>query len=233
VQTIVSAAIVGTRSVVGFLRFRPMRFRLLLPAVLACSLTPAAQPGDKGATRPEALPPIFAPQPATNPRPAPRPRLPAASTPSRRAISPELAKKLAETVERSVAESKLATASAAPPKTNPSDSSEPTVLEPFVVQDDKMSRLRPRDLLTPEARLELAYRLNPGLRGLGNKRVAAEMAEEELAKVRREELAELNSVLTFEGAKAPPGVQRQIDNAMLRKNDWLSSPPGTRFREIR
>jgi len=210
-----------------------MRVRLLLLAVLVCFPCRGAEV-EKAPKVAETRPPIFAPQPPKKPTPAPRPRLPATSTQSRRAISPELAKKLTESLERSVAAAKAVNAATSPPPvSNASDSGAPTVLEPFVVHDDKMSRLRPRDLLTPDAELELMYQLNPGLRGLGNKRAAADMSEDGLAKLRREELAELNSILTFNGAKPPPGVQRQIDNAMLRKTDWLSSPSGTRFREIR
>lgn len=110
-------------------------------------------------------------------------------------------------------------------------------MDPFVVKEKKEPKFKERQLLTPEEKLALALRNNPGLKlgpiPLGNNAVALELLEEEFARQRRAELAELSSVLNAAGKKAPPEVQRKIDEASTRKNDWLSQKPGTPFREPR
>lgn len=121
----------------------------------------------------------------------------------------------------------------------PTDDSSPDAvkMDPFVVSEGKEPKLKERHLLTPEEKLALALRNNPGLKlgrvPLGNNAVAVELLEEEFARQRRGELAELSSVLNAAGKKAPPEVQRKIDEASMRKNDWLSQKPGTPFREPR
>ncbi len=217
-----------------------MRFRYLVSAVtLCCVRASAAQVEPKPAPPAEQLPAIFAPRPASRPAPKlPPPRRPGAgaSAPqSRRAISPELASKLAE-VGRRAAPPAQAAQVGGPDAPSAVGSSDAVQLDPFVVQEEKFPEFKERSMLTPEGKRALAQKLNPGLKAgalpLGNNAVALEMLEEVFAQQRRTELAELNSVLKAGDKKVPPELQRKIDEAATRNNEW-SRQIGTPFREPR
>ncbi len=148
-----------------------------------------------------------------------------------------MSKKISEIATRAVPPTTKGEAAPTTPTPSTSDGSEALQLDPFVVNEEKEPKFKERELLTPRERLELAHRLNPGLKfgrlPLGNDAVALEMLEAELEKQRREELKELESVLKVGGVKPPPEVQRKIDEALTRDNGWLNQPVGTRYREIR
>ncbi len=216
----------------------PMRLRLLVSTITLCyARAAAAESTPKSAPPAEVRPPIFAPQPAVKKVPASRPRLPPPVPRSGRAISPEMSKKLSDLVERVSPPSAAGNVSSGASAPSTDSSSDALVLDPFVVNEDKEPKLKDRQLLTPQEKLALALKNNPALKlgpiPLGNNAVALELLEDEFARQRRVELAELGSVLNAGGKKAPPEVQRKIDEASMRKNDWLNQVPGTPFREPR
>lgn len=118
-----------------------------------------------------------------------------------------MANKLSESIERAFPTAKFDATKATTDQAGTAGASDATQLEPVIVKEDKLPKLKERDVL--------------------------KMSEAEKEQQRRHELAELSSVLHAAGAKAPPGVQRKIDEAMTRDNGWLNSPPGTPFREIK
>lgn len=202
----------------------------------------AAESATKAAPAPasEQRPAIFAPQPAkkTSPKQLPmrRPTLPPPGTQTRRAISPEVAANLSAVATRAAPPVAATPAPTAAPVAN-GDASDALQLDPFIVNEEKFPEFKERDMLTPEGKLALAHKLNPGLKAgplsLGNKDVALEMLEELFAQQRRDELVELKSVLSAGGVKPPPEVLRKIDEARTRNNEWSAQPPGTRYREPR
>jgi hypothetical protein len=215
-----------------------MRFPLLVSIItLCCARVLAAEATPKPAPPAEARPPIFAPQPAVKKVPAGRPRLPPPAARRGSAISPEMSKKLSDMVERVAPPSAKGIASPVTPAPPTDGSPDVVMLDPFVVNEDKEPNLKERQLLTPKEKLALALRNNPGLKlgpvPLGNNAVALDLLEDEFERQRRGELVELGGVLNAAGRKAPPEVQRKIDEASTRKNDWLNQKPGTPFREPR
>lgn len=220
------------------MRIPPLAFALALCGVrvTAAETAPKAAPASGSEQRPA----IFAPQPAkkTPPKQLPmrRPTLPPPGAQTRRAISPEVAANLSAVATRAAPP---ATANTPPPSAPVSngEASAALQLDPFIVHEEKFPEFKERDMLTPEGRLALAHKLNPGLKAgplsLGNKEVALEMLEEHFAQQRREELVELKSVLSSGGVKPPPEVLRKIDQARTRNNEWSAQKPGTPFREPR
>jgi len=219
------------------MRIPPFAFALALcwARVTAAESAPKAAPASGAEQRPA----IFAPPPAkktpSKQLPARRPALPPPGAQTRRAISPEVAANLSAVATRAAPP---AAANAAPPPAPVAngDASDALQLDPFIVHEEKFPEFKERDMLTPEGRLALAHKLNPGLKAgpipLGNNAVALEMLEEVFAQQRRDELVELKSVLSSGGVKPPPEVLRTIDEARMRNNEW-SNQKGTRFREPR
>ncbi len=216
---------------------------LLLFSMLALGVArvAAADTKAKSAEPMEERPAILVPQPAQKIAPKSlsgrRLALPPAGTQSRRAVSPEVGANISAVATRAAPPVAPAPAVAPTPATTNGDSSDAVKLEAVIVNEDKVPEFKARDLLTVEGKKALAQKLNPGLRAgklpLGNNGVAQEMLQDHFEQERRGELAELKSVLSSGGVKAPPEVQRKIDEAMTRKGDWLNQKPGTPFREPR
>ncbi len=130
-----------------------------------------------------------------------------------------------------------APAAAAPSPTRPANDATPGVLQldPYFVQEDKVIVLRESDLLTPEGKLELAKKRQPGVNidpvtGLNNA-VALEMLQEDYAAGRRQDIKALSDYLG-EMNRLPPDLKRKADEARTRNNEW-SNQTGTPFRERR
>lgn len=214
-----------------------MRIPALPFALALCVRVTAAESAPPAS---EQRPAIFAPQPAKKapPKQLPmrRPKLPPPGVQTRRAISPEVAANIAEVAKRAAPPVAANTPTSPPPVANGA-ATDAVQLDPFIVAEEKFPEFKERDMLTPEGRLALAHKLNPGLKAgplpLGNKDVALEMLEEHFAQQRREELVELKSVLSSGGVKPPPEVLRKIDEARTRNNEWSAQKPGTPFREPR
>src|SRR4051812_46653890 len=129
-----------------------MRFRLLVSTITLCCVRDlvAEEVAPKPVPPAEARPPILAPEGAVIP--AARPRLPA---PARTggALSPEMARKLSEAVERVASPLAKRNASPVASKLPAGRSSDIVTLDPFVVNGDKEPRFKERQLLTPSERL--------------------------------------------------------------------------------
>jgi hypothetical protein len=108
------------------------------------------------------------------------------------------------------------------------DSSDAVQLKPYVVQEDRLPEFKERDMLTLKGKLELARRRYPGLGPLNNA-LALQMLEEDFAKERREELADLRRTLDIGGVKLSPDVKSKVEDAALRPSN-LSIPFGEPFR---
>lgn len=222
------------------MRIPPLAFAFALCGARVTAAETATKAGPALTPASEQRPAIFAPQPAkkTPPKQLPmrRPTLPPPGTQTRRAISPEVAANISAVATRAAPPSAANPASPPPPVSNGA-ASDALQLDPFIVHEEKFPEFKERDMLTPEGRLALAHKLNPGLKAgplaLGNKDVALEMLEEHFAQQRRDELVELKSVLSSGGVKPPPEIMRKIDQARTRNNEWSAQKPGTRFREPR
>lgn len=210
-----------------------MRALLLVPAIAACcGVTPAAEPRTPSAPA-APLPPIFAP--TALPRKSPPARSSKAPTgiPAARAISPEMAAKLSAVATRAAPPASAAGASSEAARTGGDAATDAVQLEPYVVEEEKLPEFKERHLLTPKGKIDLAHKRHPGLNlgglPLFNDGPALAIIEDEFAKERRKELAELQGVLEIGKKSAPPAVQRKIDETRMRNNEW-SSQSGTPFR---
>ena len=76
-----------------------------------------------------------------------------------------------------------------------------------------MPEFKERDMLTPKGKLALARRRYPGLGPLTDA-AALRRLEEDFARERRQEMADLLSLQTIGGAKPPPDVKRMFEAAM-------------------
>ena len=214
-----------------------MRASLLIPWVLACGCVSVR--AAEGAPRPvlggEAAHPIFAPRPAKKAAPPQRNAAPPKASPTRRSISPETAARL------SAAATAALQGVPRPETSGPGNGSsggegatDAVRLEPYVVKEDKLPDLKERQLLTPKGKLDLAYKRHPGLRlgpiPLFNDGVARAIIEDELAKERGKEMADLADLLHLGDSKPPRNTQRAIDGAGVRINE-KAHEPGTPFRE--
>lgn len=135
--------------------------------------------------------------PPKKPVPAERPRLSAS-----RAISPELAQKLASVVPPYLARNP------APANANPAATTEEEaarngifLLPRFEVRDSKLPALHERDMLTEVGRQELARKRNPGLGSFRNSAWIQALNEEEFGIQRQREMHELMGP-----GKGPPPV---------------------------
>jgi len=212
------------RALRAFLLSRPMCRRLLVSYFASCGMSfVAAQPNSSPKVDPpaETLPPIFAPRAPSKDakskgasRPAPSP------PPTRRAISPELAAKLSDLATRAAppagATPSVGVAATAPP----GDSADAVQLKPYVVQEDRLPEFKERDMLTPKGKLALARRRYPGLVGPLSDAAALQMLEDDFAKERRQELADLQGLLGIGGAKPSPEVKRKVDEAAMRPSGF-------------
>lgn len=206
---------------------------LVLFVCWAAGEAAAGEPAPRLRPAGEALPPIFVPRTAPARRPPTAEKAPAASQ-GRRAISPETAAKLATVTQRAVEALPAPAVAGGPRVATVSNSGDVLQLEPYVVEEEKFPEFKQRHMLTPEGKLELAYKRHPGLKlgrlPLLNDAIAREMLEQEFAKERRAELEELSGLLRL-GAENPPAeTKRIIDRARLRVNE-KGIEPGTPFRE--
>ncbi len=107
------------------------------------------------------------------------------------------------------------------------------MLDPFVVEEEKLPRMKDREMLTPAGRLAEARRRQPGL-NLGsipllNDGVALEMLERDFARERQQEEKDLRGLLKIEARDVPAGVKKQIDAGAAQRPGWIDER-GTPFR---
>src|SRR5688572_23828502 len=139
----------------------------VLTVIFFCASAALAQSGTKAGSAPEPLPPIFAPRPSPKDAATGRGPPPARPAPTRRAISPEMAEKLSALAIRAappVTSTAASSANSGTPPPNDVGTSDAVQLAPFVVNEAKLPTLKEWQLLTPQGKLELARKLNPGLR---------------------------------------------------------------------
>ena len=170
-----------------------MRRALPTPLFLALALVVGGQAHAQLASSPAAEPEKTSPA------------SPAAPSPPLRAVSPETAVKLAAIAPKFV-----------PPKTDDEKSAAPVdkprntiihlpviLLPSYIVREPKLREFKQRELLTPKAKIELAYKKYPGLRFnplffLGsNAGIGLAMIEEEERLERMREMEDLLSLLRY------------------------------------
>ena len=199
-----------------------MRRALLTPPLLALAVIIAGPTRGQTAGGP-AADPAQTPPAAATPGPAPPP--PALA----RAVSPEVAAKLAATAPKFV-----------PPK---SDADQPAPdrreldkprngivrLPSYIVQEPKMRDLKERELLTPKGRLDLALKRYPGLRFnplffLGsNNGIALAMLEEEERLERMKEMADLMDLFRYSETPVSDDVKRNAQQTFIRSDGWVET----------
>lgn len=194
-----------------------------LPAAsLRGAEAPPKSAADSGTERPKAtsgaLPSIFAPK---APSKAPTRKAGSSSaTPTRRAISPEMAAKLSA-VAKEVAPAPTAPVAASDHTAAPTDAVQ---LEPFVVEEEKYPELKERDILTRKGKLDAALKRHPGLQlgplSLGNGAVAQGMIEDEFRRQRLEEMRELSGLMKL----GKEGVPRELGKVMDETRTGLARP---------
>jgi hypothetical protein len=179
--------------------------------------TPAAARGD-ASVRP---PILVMPTPST---PTPAPAMSASH-----AVSPDTAAKLAVVAPKfdSVPPKPETTDAPAKP-TEPIDLREidkprNTIirLPNYLVQEEKPSVIKEREVLTPKARLENAYKKHPGLHVgslpfLSNDGIALFMQQEDERLERKSEFEDLVSLLRF-GDPAHAAVKSEVEQAFMRE----------------
>lgn len=207
--------------------------RSLLLTSLALSLAGAAW-GQSKSERPAGptadstgekfpLAPSLSPPSVPAPAPAARPR----------AISPETAAKLSANAPKFN-----------PPKPNEGQAEElPDLREidrprngiirlpQVMVQEQKIPFLNDRDLLTLSARLELAYKRNPGLhlgslKSASNDRVALGTLEEIRRLERMSEMSEIIGLYQFSDPKTGAALKTQANTVFLRSSEWVEGGNG-------
>jgi hypothetical protein len=141
---------------------------------------------------PEVNPAALPPKPAPSAALATRPRL----------VSPELASRLAEAAPKYVSPSAPPAQSTAAVDARETDKPRNTIirLPRYVVQESKLPDIAERELLTPKGKLELAYKLYPGLRtgAIGSRNNdfwAKEMLADDFFLQRKQEWADLSTLL--------------------------------------
>jgi hypothetical protein len=98
--------------------------------------------------------------------------------------------------------------------------SEAVQLKPYVVQEDRLPEFKERELLTPKGKLELARRRYPGVVGPLSDATAIQLLEDDFARERRQEAADLKGLLEIGGTKLPPELKRNIDAGALRPSGF-------------
>lgn len=208
-----------------------MRLQLLVSSFASCGVSfVTAQPSPKAGQPVESLPPIFAPRaPTKGAKSAGAPRPASSTLPARRAISPEMTANLSAIATRAAPPANATPSAGAAATASPGDSSDAVQLKPYVVQEDRLPEFKERDILTPKGKLELARRRYPGLVGPLSDATALRMLEEDFAKERRQEAADLKGLLEIGGTKPSRDVQRKINEAGMRPSGF-SPEFGTPFR---
>lgn len=111
----------------------------------------------------------------------------------------------------------------------PGEPSDAVQLKPYVVQEDRLPEFKERDMLTPKGKLELARRRYPGLVGPLSDATALRLLEEDFAKERRQEMADLKGLLEIGGAQPSGDLKRKFDEATMRPSGF-SPEIGAPFR---
>jgi hypothetical protein len=141
-----------------------------------------------------------------------------------------MAAKLSAVAARAVATAPSGAASATTPP--PAEASDAVQLKPFIVREEReVPAFKERDMLTPKGKLALARRRYPGLGPLTDA-AALRMLEEDFAKERRQEMAELSGLLEIGGARPSGELKRKIDEASMLPSSF-SPQIGQPFRTPR
>ncbi len=165
--------------------------------------------------------PILAPAAPVPPRPA-----------ARRLMSDEISARLAAVAPKFQPPTpKPAPAASESNPPEPEDRPKNTIirLPRYIVEGERPPTFKQRELLTPKAKLELAYKQHPGLRVgslpfFSNDGIAREMIAEDEALERRRELAELTSLLAPSGdQEKDKQVREQVQQAMSQTKSWIDS----------
>jgi hypothetical protein len=167
----------------------------------------------------------------------PAPTVVASDSERPRAVSPEIASKLAASRPKFVPPSEV-TAAGNPVLTRTASEAEADKprngiirLPQHIVREQRLPNFKDREILTPTGKLELAYKRYPGLRFgslpfLSNNRVAMGMLEDEF---RLERMAEMNDLLGLTRISNPNGANSLRKGAapgFLRSGEWIASPAG-------
>lgn len=165
--------------------------------------------------------PILAPATPVPPRPG-----------ARRLMSDEISARLASVAPKFQPPTPTpAPPAAQPTPPEPEDRPKNTIirLPRYIVEGERPPTFKQRELLTPKAKLELAYKRHPGLRFgslpfLSNDGIAREMIAEEEALERRRELAELTSLLAPTGDhEKDKQVREQVQETMSQTKSWIDT----------
>ena len=163
----------------------------------------------------ESLPPIFAPRASSKDAKSEGTSRPLSSPPlPRRALSPEMAAKLSAIAMRSAPPARATPSATVAATAAPGESSDPVQLKPYIVREDRAPEFKERDILTPKGKLELARRRYPGLVGSLSDATALRMLEEDFARERRQEMADLLGLIEIGGAKSAEDVKRKFEASM-------------------
>ena len=196
----------------------PMRLRLLVSSFASCGVSfVAAQPNpsSKAGETMESLPPIFSPRaPPKDTKSEGASRSASSTPPPRRALSPEMAAKLSAIVMRAAPPANAKQSASGAATAVSADSSDPVQLKPYIVQEDRAPEFKERDILTPKGKLELARRRYPGLVGPLSDATALRMLEEDFARERRQEMADLLGLVEIDGAKSAENAKRKFEASM-------------------
>lgn len=179
------------------------------------------------------LPPIFAPRaPPKDAKSAGSSRPVPAVAPTRRAISPEMAANISAVALRAAPPANATPPAGVAASAPTGESSDAVQLRPYIVKEDRLPEFKEREMLTPKGKLELARRRYPGVVGLFSDAVLLQLLEEDFARERRQEAADLRGLLDIGGTKLPPEVKRQIGDGALRPSGF-SPEIGAPFRTPR
>ncbi len=94
-------------------------------------------------------------------------------------------------------------------------------MDPYIVQDMRVPAFKEREILTAKGKLDLARKRYPGLGPLSS-RAAMQLLEQDFAKERREEMANLRRLMEIDGTMVPRDVKRMTDEAMMRRSEFSS-----------
>ncbi|MEO7412872.1 MAG: hypothetical protein ABIZ81_05905 [Opitutaceae bacterium] len=101
-------------------------------------------------------------------------------------------------------------------------------LPQVMVQEQKLPQMKERELLTPQGKLDLAYKRHPGLRFgslpfFSNNGIALVMLAEEERLERLAEMTELAGLYRYSDPKTGAAVQVLTNQTSLRPKEWIDS----------
>lgn len=99
-------------------------------------------------------------------------------------------------------------------------SAEVLQLPTYIVREDKVPNFKEREMLTPQARLDLAYKRHPGLKigslpFLSNDGWGLFMLEEEHRLERKAEMEDLYGLYRYSGAQDTKALHRQVQETFM------------------